>query len=179
MCAITCQTKLEAALKPQGFLARRLLQIVAFVLPVLLPAGTAAGQVWRIGVALEGQIFPFGLTGFFEYQQGLYGVQARIGWNLFGGLYLGGEGFWEPFKDNRYALVLIVYPGVARAAPDLDFTGVMLFPNVGARRPGSGWGHLGLGLPLQSAFYERIQGDWGFLALLRTRLQIVRARTRR
>ena len=145
---------------------------------ILSAASPVFGQVWRVGVALEGQIFPFGLTGFFEYQQGMYGVQARIGWDLFGGLYLGSEGFWEPFTNNRYALGLIGYPGTAQAAPDLNFTGVMLFPNVGARRPGSGWAHLGLGLPLQSSFYDRIQGDWGFLALLRTRFQIVRARTR-
>ena len=156
---------------------RGLTPVVAGLL-ILSAAPPVFGQVWRVGVALEGQIFPFGLTGFFEYQQGLYGVQVRIGWDLFGGLYLGSEGFWEPFENNRYALGLVVYPGVARAAPDLDFTGVMLFPNVGARRPGSGWAHLGLGLPLQSSFYDRIQGDWGFLALLRTRLQIVRARTR-
>src|SRR5690606_38163126 len=76
------------------------------------------------------------------------------------------------------ALGLVVYPGVARAAPDLDFTGVMLFPSIGVQRPGSGWAHLGLGLPLRSSFYERIQGDRAFLALLRTRPQIVTARTR-
>ncbi|WP_397546297.1 hypothetical protein ABUL39_09760 [Rhodothermus marinus] len=148
------------------------------MLLVLLPAGAVVGQGWHIGVALEGQIFPLGLTGFFEYQQGAYGAQVRVGWDLFGGLYVGSESFWEPIENNRFALGLLIYPGVARAAPDLDFTGVMLFPNVGARRPGSGWAHLGLGLPLQSSFYEHIQGDWGFLALLRTRLQIVRARTR-
>ncbi len=155
---------------------RRCLSIGGLVAGVLV--GTAWGQHWRIGFALEGQVFPLGLTGFVEVQQGVYGAQARVGWDLAGGFYGGIEGFWEPFANARYALGLVLYPGVARAAEDLNFTGVMLFPNIGVRRPGSGWGHLGLGLPLRSSFYERLQGDWAFLALLRTRLQIIRARNR-
>ncbi len=54
----------------------------------------------------------------------------------------------------------------------------MLFPSVGVRWPGSGWGHLGVGLPLGASFYERIQGDQGFVALLRLRLQVAGARNR-
>ena len=46
---------------------------------VLLLAGLAFGQIWRVGVALEGQVFPIGLTGFLEYQEGAYGVQVRVG----------------------------------------------------------------------------------------------------
>jgi len=155
---------------------------VAFALPVLLLAGTAAGQALRIGVALEGQLVFFGLNGFLEYQQGPYGVQARIGWDPFGGLYLGAEGFWEMSGNARLALGLVVYPGVAPLEPDAGFTGVMLFPNAGERPKNFAgdlywvnwldWVHVGLGLPLQSAFYERNRSDWLLLALLRTRLQI-------
>ncbi|MDQ7041812.1 MAG: hypothetical protein Q9M35_12820 [Rhodothermus sp.] len=155
---------------------QRCLSLGSLVAGVLV--GTAWGQHWRVGLALEGQVFPLGLTGFVEVQQGVYGTQARVGWDLFGGLYGGVEGFWEPFANNRYALGLVLYPGVARAAEDLNFTGIMLFPNIGVQRSGSGWGYLGLGLPLHSSFYEELQGDWAFLALLRTRLQIVRARNR-
>ncbi len=152
----------------------RRLVCVGCLLGALL-VGTAWGQQWRIGIALEGQVFPFGLTGFVEVQQGVYGTQARIGWDLFGGLYGGVEGFWEPIWNARVAGGLLIYPGVARAAPDLNFTGVMLYPHVGTRRRSTGWGHIGLGLPLQPDFYRRLEGDWAFLGLVRTRLQVVRA----
>ncbi len=75
-----------------GGAMRRMLRVGTLGLVVLLSAGTALGQVWRLGVALGGQVSPFGLTGFFEYQQGACGVQARVGWDLFGDLYLGGRG---------------------------------------------------------------------------------------
>lgn len=143
---------------------------------VLLLAGPVFARGWRFGVALEGQMLPLGLVGFAEYQNGATGFQGRMGWDLLGGgFFLGSEGFWQPTTASRYALGLVWYPGVGRVAEDVGFTGLMFFPCVGNRRENSGWVFAGAGLPLQPSFYKGIRGNWGFLALFRARMEVVRA----
>jgi hypothetical protein len=149
----------------------------SLLMGMLFLAGPLQAQGWRLGVALEGQILPLGLAGFVEYQAGATGVQGRIGWDLVGGgFFLGSEGFWQPTSTNRYALGGVWYPGAGQAAKDLKFTGVMLFPCAGMRRVNSGWVYVGAGLPLQIPFYDRTGEDWGFLALIRIRMEAARSR---
>ncbi len=140
---------------------------------------SARAQIWRIGIVLEGQFLPFGIAGFWEVQQGTQGFHGQVGWDYFGGFYVSGEVFYEFAHYKRMALGLVLYPGEAQVAPDLSFTGPMLFPSIGARREGTGWGYLGLGLPLDISYYRSLHGGLETLFLLRTRVQIVPLSRRR
>ncbi len=74
---------------------RRLAPLLLFLLPAL-------AQKLVLGLALEGQALPIGLAGFARLEQGGYLLEARAGWELLGGVFVGLEG--GVYLNGGYAL---------------------------------------------------------------------------
>ncbi|GAB5603024.1 hypothetical protein FJNA_15490 [Thermus sp. FJN-A] len=135
---------------------------------LLLPA---LAQRLVLGLALEGQVLPIGLAGFARLEQGGYLLEARAGWELLGGVFVGLEGGVYLDRGRILQGGLLFHPHHEIAGRSLVSATLGLTNLRDTSLPV--WG--GVALPLDPAFWERVSpGDLGlgFIALLRLRVYL-------
>ncbi|BCZ90159.1 hypothetical protein TthAA37_20210 [Thermus thermophilus] len=145
---------------------RRLAPLLLFLLPAL-------AQKLVLGLALEGQALPIGLAGFARLEQGGYLLEARAGWELLGGVFVGLEG--GVYLDGGHALQvgLLFHPYHEALQRPNVLSATLGFTNRSWNTDLPLWG--GVALPLDPAFWEGVDMDalgLGFIALLRLRVYL-------
>ncbi|BDG22245.1 hypothetical protein [Thermus thermophilus] len=142
---------------------RRLAPLLLFLLPAL-------AQKPVLGLALEGQALPIGLVGFARLEQGGYLLEARAGWELLGGAFVGLEG-GVSLEGGRFLQGGLLFHPHHEAAGYPLVSAPLGLADRSWNTDLPLWG--GVALPLDPAFWEGVPPEGaGFLALVLLRLRV-------